>query len=197
MKKITSIICALLLLSSQAQADSGVFVGLDYLHANSSSTAKNNSSASGPVSGNKTTDSSSGYGVNAGVRFDPLSFYLSAEVFYENLNSSAKGFAQNIGNREMNISLDERYGAKGNVGFTILPWLTPFVTYGVARVKYDANQSNWRDAPLCGAGIIFDIPLTSFSVKAAYDVQRIKFPYQNAQSKTNLGVAHLGVTYTF
>ncbi len=196
MKKITSIFCALVLLSSQASAASGVFVGLDYLHAKTINKARNDSS-SGPIGGNKTDDSSSGYGVNAGLRFDPLSFYLSGEVFYENLNSSASGFAQNNQNQGANIGLNERFGAKGNVGFTILPWLTPFVTYGVARVKYDADQSSWKEAPLYGVGIIFDIPLTNFSVKAAYDVQRIKFPYQNAQSKTNLGVARVGVSYTF
>jgi len=196
MKKITSIICALFLISSQASAASGVFVGLDYLHAKSSNTARNDS-LSGPIGGDKTADSSSGYGVNAGLRFDPLSFYLSGEVFYENLNSSAKGFAQNDQSQGANIGFNERFGAKGNVGFTILPWLTPFLTYGVARVKYDADQSSWREAPLYGAGIIFDIPATNFSVKAAYDFQRIKSPYQSAQSKTNLGVARVGVSYTF
>lgn len=192
MKKITSIFCALILLSAQAQAASGLFVGLDYLHANSVNKSNNDLLPS-----SKTTDASSGYGVNAGLRFDPLFFYLSGEVFYENLNSSAKGFNQNSGTNGVNLGLNERYGAKGNVGFTILPWLTPFVTYGVARVKYETDISKWREAPLYGVGIIFDIPLSNFSIKAAYDVQRIKFPYQTAQSKTNLGVAHLGLTYTF
>ncbi len=196
MKKITSIFCALVLLSSQASAASGAFVGLDYLHAKTINKASNNS-LSGPIGGDKTNDSSSGYGINAGLRFDPLLFYISGEVFYENLNSSAKGFAQNNQNQGVNIGLNERFGAKGNVGFTILPWLTPFVTYGVARVKYDGDQSSWREAPLYGAGIIFDIPATNFSVKAAYDLQRINLPYQNAQSKTNLRVARVGVSYTF
>ncbi len=196
MKKITLIICALFFISSQASAGFGLFAGLDYLNAKSINKALNNS-LSGPTSGNKTDDSSSGYGINAGVRFDPLSFYFSGEVFYENLNSSASGFTQNNQSQGANIGLNERFGTRGNVGFTILPWLTPFVTYGVARVKYDADQSSWEEAPLYGAGIIFDIPATNFSVKAAYDLQRIKFPYKNAQSKTNLSVARVGVSYTF
>lgn len=199
MKKFLSIFCTTILLSTQAQAASGVFIGVDALQSHARHEAENSSLSSGPQDGNKRKANDAGYGANLGVRIDPLFLFLSAEVFYERLNSSAKGFAQNVTSVDgPGFDMDDRYGAKANVGITIFPWLTPFLTYGVASVKYNTDVSNRKTAPLYGVGILFDIPLTNFSIKAAYDVQKLNnIPYQNGHSDTTLGVAHLGMTYTF
>ena len=107
MKKFLPILFSLALLAHQAQAANSVFVGVDMLQT----TAKH-TSAAGPTSvGPSVTtytdpDNSSrrssdlGLGFNAGLRFDPARFhvannlYLSGEVFFEELNSSAKGYDQ-------------------------------------------------------------------------------------------------------
>ncbi len=197
MKKFTSILCAIILLSSQAQAASGLFIGVDALHSNSRNESDNSSLISGSQNGDKTQSNNAGYGANLGIRLDPLFLFTSAEIFYERLNSSAQGFQQNTSGTGPNIGINDRYGAKANLGFTVLPWLTPFITYGVASVKYGTDVSNRKTAPLYGVGILFDIPLTNLSVKAAYDIQRFDAHYQNGQSQSQLGVAHLGLTYTF
>ncbi|MBU6140138.1 MAG: hypothetical protein KGP29_01080 [Proteobacteria bacterium] len=197
MKKLTSIFCALILLSSQAQAASGPFIGIDALHSQARNKADNSSLLSGPQNDAKSNGNNEGYGANLGFRLDPLFLFASAEVFYERLNSSSRGFSQSNAGTGPNVEINDRYGAKANLGFTILPWLTPFLTYGVANVKYGTDVSNRRTAPLYGVGILFDIPLTNFSVKAAYDIQRFDAHYQNGQSQSQLGVARLGVTYVF
>lgn len=189
----------MIFISTQAYATSGVFVGVDGLRTHARHEASNSSILLGPQGGSKSKSEDYGYGANLGVRFDPLFLFVSAELFYDRLNSSSKGFPQNLtGTAGHRIDMDERYGAKGNVGLTILPWFTPFVTYGVASVKYQTDISKRETAPLYGVGIMFDIPLTGVSIKAAYDMQKIdNVNYQNGHSDSRLGVAHLGLIYTF
>ncbi|MCE3255248.1 MAG: outer membrane protein beta-barrel domain [Rickettsiaceae bacterium] len=197
MKKFLPIFCSVIALSSQSQAATGVYIGADGLRTHAIHDAKNSSILLGPQDGSRREANNGGYGANAGIRFDPLFFYVAGEVFYDHLNSSSKGFDQNIIGTGPNINMDERFGAKANVGITILPWLTPYVSYGVAKVKYETDVSKYETAPIYGAGILFDLPTTNLSVKASYDIQKFDIPYQNAKSDTKLGVARVGVTYTF
>lgn len=197
MKKLLPIFCAIILLSSPAQASSGIFIGLDSIYSISRNEADNSSSSLDPQDDSLTKADSEGYGANLGVRFDPLFLFASAEVFYEKLNSSTRGFQQNTSGIGPNLRLNDRYGAKANIGITTLPWVTPFITYGMANLSYSSDVSKRKTAPLYGIGILFDVPLTDLSIKAAYDIQNLDLNYQSAQSKTTLGVAHLGLTYTF
>jgi len=197
MKKLLPIVCVATFLSSHAQAASGLFIGVDGLETRSQNQVKNSSVLLGPQDDDIKRSDNAGYGANAGIRFDPAFFYVSAEGFYERLNVTTKGFNSNIIGTGRKIQIDDRYGAKANVGVTILPWLTPFLTYGVASVSYNTDVASRKTAPLYGVGLLFDIPQTNLSIKASYDVQKFDVPYQNAKSKTELGVAHLGLTYTF
>ena len=195
MKKFLTIFCATLLLSTQSNA-TGLFIGADVLHSHTLHKADNSSAILGPQDDDKVQGDDAGYSGNFGVRVDPLFLFVSAEVFYDRLNSSTRGFEQNIVGYKPNINIDERYGAKGNVGLTILPWITPFATYGFARVNYQTDVSTHKDAPLYGVGLLIDLPL-DITLKAAYDVQKFDITYQNAESKTYLGVARLGLMYNF
>jgi hypothetical protein len=149
MKKFLPILFSLALLAHQAQAANSVFVGVDMLQT----TAKH-TSAAGPTSvGPSVTtytdpDNSSrrssdlGLGFNAGLRFDPARFhvannlYLSGEVFFEELNSSAKGYDQIVTGAGPKIRIDNRYGARANAGIKVLPHIAPFVSWGLARTQY-------------------------------------------------------------
>ena len=197
MKKLLTIFCTTLLISTQSYA-SGVFIGVDGLRTHASHEADNSSLLLGPQDESKATANNAGYGVNLGVRVDPLMLFVSAEAFYESLNSSSTGFPQNItGSAGPDIEIDDRYGAKANLGITILPWFTPFITYGVASVSYKTDVSDEKTAPLYGVGLMFDLPFLNLSLKAAYDIQKFNIPYQNGESDTTLGVAHLGLVYNF
>ena len=197
MKKLLTIFCTALLFSTQSYA-TGTFVGVDLLRTHARHEAENSSLTTGPQNYTKVRESNGGYGVNLGVRTDPAMLFASAEAFYERLNSISNSFAQNntstVGPK---LKIDDRYGVKANLGVTVLPWLTPFITYGVARVGYETDVSNRKTTSIYGAGLMFDLPFSNLSLKAAYDMQKFIMPYQSGESKTVLGVAHLGLVYNF
>ncbi len=207
MKKFVTIFCTTCALASSANA-TGFYVGLDVLNANANHQARNLSTTSGPQNNDKQAANKYNYGVNAGFRFDLLNLYSSAELFYDNLQTSAKNFGSNSGstnNEGSNIQLDNRYGAKANVGFAILPKITPFVTYGLTNMRYSSNvlsshQSSAKTqlTPLYGVGLLLDLPF-GVSLKASYDYQQFNMQYAESGTKvkTNLGVAKLGVIYNF
>ncbi len=211
MKKFLPILFSLALLAHQAQAANSVFVGVDMLQT----TAKH-TSAAGPTSvGPSVTtytdpDNSSrrssdlGLGFNAGLRFDPARFhvannlYLSGEVFFEELNSSAKGYDQIVTGAGPKIRIDNRYGARANAGIKVLPHIAPFVSWGLARTQYRFGTTGNYTSPVYGLGVLFDLPKDNLSIKASYDIQKLNgLNYQSGSSDTSLGVAHLGLIYTF
>lgn len=205
MKNFLAIFFTTLLFSTSSYA-TGIFVGADALLANSSHKAKNISAISNVKDANVQRDNKLNFGVNAGVRFDLLTLLGSAELFYDDLRTSAKNFeSSNQNTSNDSISLKNRYGAKLNVGFSILPRITPFLTYGLTGVNYSSKVlSNNRAltksefTPLYGVGVLLDLPL-GVSLKASYDYQQFNMRYADAGTKikTNLGVAKLGVIYNF
>ncbi len=207
MKIFSAIFCAAFLISSPSYA-TGLFIGADALFANAHHQAKNSSTDSGPNNGSVQQSDKMGYGVNAGVRADLLTLLASAELFYDKLDTSTRNFESTSGeiNNSDSIAIKNRYGVKGNIGFAILPKVTPFLTYGLANVQY-GNQvlssgnsvSKSEFAPLYGLGLLIDLPFTGLSVKAAYDYQQfnMKSAQEGAKIRTHLGVARLGVIYNF
>ena len=205
MKKFLPILATTFcLISSQSNA-TGVFIGADILHSQARNQVKSSSDTSGPKNGDVKTADKLNYGLNAGVRFDLLGFLASGEIFYDNLDISAKNFALNSGANGGgdNFSLQNRYGVKLNAGFAILPKVTPFLTYGFANVRYSSSAASSsvvksEMAPLYGLGLLIDLPL-NFSVKASYDYQLLNLRYANdsAKVRTVLGVARVGVVYKF
>lgn len=206
MKKFLVIFCVTFLASTASHA-TGFFVGADALFANAKHQAKNSSTTTGPQNGNAKESNEMGYGVNAGYRFDLLNLLASGEIFYDRLNTSSKGFnlANGTTNNNDSIELKDRYGAKVNLGFAVLPRITPFLTYGFAKVNYDNrvlssshSLAKSEMTPLYGIGILFDLPF-DISLKAAYDYQSFNMQYgeSGARIRTHLGVARLGVIYNF
>jgi opacity protein-like surface antigen len=206
MKKLLAIFTASLLLAKSAQA-TGFYVGVDALQASSKSVVKNYSAISDLKNGGSKKDNSITYGANAGFRLDVLNLLAAAELFYDDINISAKNFesadAQKSSSNRSNLK--NRYGAKANVGFAILPRITPFLTYGLTSVNYSSkalsNNNSFSKSqltPLYGIGLLVDLPF-GISAKASYDYQQLKtsFAGEGAKIKTNLGVAKIGVIYNF
>jgi opacity protein-like surface antigen len=198
--------CATTLVSSQSYA-TGFFVGADALMAKSSHKAINSSAISGPKNNDEESADNLNFGISAGARFDLLALTVSGELFFDNLQTSSTDFAtnDNSNNSGDRIKIKNRYGAKANVGFSVLPKITPFVTYGFSNVNYGSDLSSQNVSlakskltPLYGAGILFDLPF-GVSAKASYDYQ--SFNMQSAESgskiRTHLGVAKLGLIYNF
>lgn len=207
MKKLLATFCATFLLASSASA-TGFFVGADVLQASATHKASNpTNSAGGPQNSWKQDSDRTNYGVSAGVRADVLNLLVSGEVFYDRLDTVARDFPRTDGvvYPSDNIKLKDRSGVKANLGFAILPKVTPFVTLGVASVNYQSNvysagvtKSKSEMAPLYGVGVLVDLPW-GFTAKASYDYQKFDMRYaqEGSKIKTALGVAKLGVIYNF
>lgn len=196
------------LISNQAQAIvPNFYVGVDGIFADSNHQIKNLSSSSNNVNKDEKNDEKMNFGVNAGLRFDLLGLYASGEIFYDNLQTQAKNFRLVSGNANDvgSTNIDNRYGAKANVGFGIFPRTTLFLTYGLTNIRYGNNSSSSNNSlskdkltPLYGAGILVDLPL-DFSVKASYDYQNFTMKYADSSAKvrTYLSVFKLGLIYNF
>lgn len=202
MKKFLTIFIATSFISASSYA-TGLFVGADLLQANSRHKAKNLISSSGPTAGEVHDDDRLNYGVNAGARIDVLNLLGSAEIFYDNLNLNSHSFTSASNGTGDKIEIDHRYGAKLNAGFAIAPRITPFLTLGLANVRYNSSSSagslaRFEMAPLYGIGLLVDLP-EGFSVKASYDYQNLNLHSSevNAKYRSHLGVARVGLVYNF
>lgn len=206
MKKFTITFLLITSFSSHSYAGLGFFSGIDAIHAKANHQAINSSSTSGPKNGDIKDSDEINYGLNVGVRFDLLNLYASGEMFFDQINTRSSNFDSHGASSSFDvIKIDNRYGAKANVGFAILPKITPFITYGLAGVNYENNLyssnksvSNSELSPLYGIGLLIDLPC-GFSAKAAYDYQSLNIRYAESGSKikTSLGVARLGLIYNF
>lgn len=185
----------------------GFFVGGDAIFGEARQEAKNSSNSSGPKNGDVQDSSNLNYGINAGLRFDLLNLLVSGEAFYDNINATSRDF--NLRNGSFNgadsMEIENRYGLKANVGFALLPRVTPFITYGMANVRYSSVVAssnvavkNSELSPLYGVGLLIDLPL-GISAKASYDYQTFSARHANntTSSRVNLGVAKIGVIYNF
>lgn len=203
MKKFLTSFTILILSASVANA--GIYVGADALLANVRRGATNDLANN---DGQKNTKLN--YGLNAGYRFDLLGFMAGAELFYDNLQTSTRNFHMISGsanNGSSSLAVDSRYGAKVNVGFSFIPKITPFITYGLTGMNYSGNASaagqsisqTEKFVPIYGAGILVDIPLVGLSLKMSYDYQNFNMHYNGNSSKTAayLGIAKLGLVYNF
>jgi opacity protein-like surface antigen len=202
MKKLLTIFCSILLISTSAFAD-GFFVGADLLRSDVRQQARNSNSLFGSDNGSGVNGDQIGYGVNAGIRGDILFLVGSAELFYDDLNISTKSFnsASNSGDA---MKIKSRYGAKVNVGTKIFPFVTSFLTLGVANLDYkfindssSSAKSGSKFSPLYGIGVLVDLPL-KITLKASYDYQQFddRAP-SNVKIRNRLGVAKVGVIYNF
>jgi hypothetical protein len=206
-KTFLAIFCTATLLSNYSYA-TGIFIGVDALQVNARHKADNPSgSLIGPKDGDVIDIDKSTWGANSGVRFDFLNLLASVEGFYDRLDTYSNNFYSTLGTRSNgdNIQFKDRYGVKANLGFAILPRITPFLTLGAAKVNYQNNVFSMNNsvhdsevAPLYGVGILFDLPL-GITLKAAYDYQQFNMRYAESGSKikNHLGVARLGVIYNF
>ncbi len=207
MKKIVIAFLLTTFFSNQSYAGLGFFSGIDAIHTKSNHQSINFNGSSGPKNGDIKDADEINYGLNVGVRFDLLNLYASGEMFFDQINTRSSNFESNSASSNFDtIKIDNRYGAKANIGFAILPKVTPFITYGLAGVNYENNLrssnksvSNSELTPLYGVGILIDLPF-GFSAKAAYDYQSFNMRYAESSEgkiKTSIGVARLGIIYNF
>ncbi len=213
--KILSLITAIYTITttSIAQADtskSGLYVGVDALR----SFAKHKYLAEGHhlrINGTHSRNESNGFGVNMGYKVAAKKAFIAPEIFYEKISNSAKdfGYEQNPPIRENSLNVDQRYGAKINVGYNFASKFNVFANIGMTNTNYTIKllgiptgdhitQKVAQFTMIYGAGLSYDIN-NNWSLKASYDWQQFNARYDLGVEKDRilLQTVKAGIAYKF
>lgn len=194
-------------------SSSGLYIGVDALHAS----VKHKYLAEGTqvsTNGYTSNDESIGYGLNLGYKLSGNKAFIAPELFFEDINSSAKdfGYEQAEINDNNSLNVRRRYGGRINIGYNLVSKLNVFANAGLANVDYSvkiigitgdagANHITSKVAtfvPVYGFGFSYDLT-NHWSLKASYDWQQFTVRYDFAVEKDRilLQTTKFGVAYKF
>ena len=209
MKKIYTISAVLLSLLSAtaAQAKSGPYVGIDALYSNTKHTLTKVGQGSYIGNGLKSTGYRGGVGVNLGYKAQMGSAYLAPELFFDYLNNSAKDFAykSNPAAKQDSMEINNRYGARLNIGYNVFARANIFVNAGLTSVRYiqkdpstNSSYGAYKTAPIYGIGMSYDLN-DQITLKTSYDYQKFNTRYLSTPYRDSvlLNTFKLGMNYSF
>ncbi len=198
--------------STSSEAKDGAYIGADLLHAKVSHTFQVPNSDRfallGYKSGATSRDTSTGFSLSAGYRFDlPQSFFLAPEVFYDHINSKATDFFANEdpSAAQDHMDIDSRFGGKLNLGYDITSKFSAFVNAGLADVKYGMrwpsqgrSRAVYKIAAIYGLGASYKVT-DSIAIRASYDRQQFAAQYINEgrRDSIKLQTLKIGAVYSF
>lgn len=155
-----------------------------------------------------------GFGLNAGYKINKGKFFIAPEAFYEKLYNSNPDFYRSSAQQGDKIRINERVGAKLNLGYDFTEKFSAFVNYGFASVNYrqqfgSVNRfyDSRKNGDVYGLGISYKIT-DNLAMRLVYDVQQIKTNYdiggdtfsgQNGDQKDSIKIkaTKIGVVYNF
>lgn len=206
MKKLSlALIAAGVLVSSQANAKDGAYLGAGLLF---SQTKYKFHDVSPPDNGAvaKVHGNGFGGGVFAGYKKSFDQVFFAPEVFYDYLNTSTKDYYYHVSPYGQDtLNLRSRYGFKANVGYDLNKSFSLYANYGYANVNYvnrwpslNESESGNRFSAIYGIGGIYNIN-DSWAVKAEINQQRFKIPASgdSVYSKVKLNVLQTSLAYKF
>lgn len=211
MKKTLSLIAiaSSLLLTSQASAKDGFYVGADLVLSNAKYKYHNKTNEDytggeryvGKIDGNGV-----GTGVSMGYKKSFNQVFIAPEIFYDYLNLSSKDyFHVTAPYHQDTMELRSRYGAKANFGYDFNKSFSAYFTYGLANVSYinrvpssNRSEGEAKISQIYGLGAMFKIN-DSWAVKAEFNQQKFNARYFNEGviSKVRLDVFKTGLVYNF
>lgn len=216
MKKIAVIIFSLMAVTREAKANDGPYFGFDLSRSKTNHLYRivyrdqlvRDGDGLLPVSaateGAVSSGKSFGFGVNAGFKVGIDYAFIAPEIFYDQLNNSAKDFFP-IKNPDSTIYVSNRFGMKMNFGYNVYDRFDIFVMAGVADVKYNVNfrtdQSSrgvYKMSPIYGVGLSYDMN-DNLALKFTYDRQKFnaQYFYEGLQDKITLDVFKVGLAVNF
>jgi outer membrane autotransporter protein len=163
-----------------------------------------------------TSNNGFGLGVNFGFKASVMTrypqFFAAPEIFYDYFNLKVGDYynAQN-GNQGNKSSFRGRLGGKLNLGVNITEAISPYLTFGFARVDYvleqptaNASEAASKTAPIYGVGIALRVT-ENLKFRAEYNRQDFNIKYavhsnnvdQFPISKVSLQAFKLGLVYGF
>lgn len=220
MKKI--IISLLVLLSFEAAAKDGAYVGVNLNHSHAQHRVGGVDTTSYTISSydnmSYTDAKNVGFGFEAGYKISFDGIYLAPEIFFDQLNNNAEDPSANINLASSanfvqdRLILNYRYGAKLNVGHNFTDKFSVFLTGGFANVDYDVNWNSLQGssdvgyssygadklALLYGFGVAYDVS-ENLAAKLTFDRQdfAIRYSLDGWRSSVELDVIRLGVAWGF
>ncbi len=216
MKKIAAIIFGLMMASEAAKANDGPYFGFDLARSRTHHLYKiifrdqlvKEGDGLLPVdvsTEGRTSDGKAiGFGVNAGFKIGIDYAFIAPEIFYDQLNNSAKDFFPTY-NPASKINVVNRFGMKMNMGYNIYDRLDFFVIAGIADVKYamkfrteQSSYAVYKLAPIYGLGLSCDLN-DNLALKFTYDRQvfNAQYLYEGLRDKITLEVFKLGFAVNF
>lgn len=206
-----------LFLSSEAFAaesfyglEGNAYVGADYV----ASRAHHRYSESPDVVANpdkaKIKNNGQGYGLNVGYKISKNKFFIAPELFYESLNNDSPDFYDSSTAAGDKLKINDRYGAKLNLGYQFHEKFSAFVNYGRASVGYSQffpdvsrNYKERRGSRVYGIGVAYKIT-KNIEARLSYDIQKIETNYNanydggsNEADYVRIEATKVGLVYNF
>jgi len=220
MKKIIISLALFLSIPSIAMAKSGYYLGVNANHSHAKhrieGVSRNSNGYDFALYGNRTrTDKKEiGFGFEGGYKFELANaMFVAPEIFFDSLNNSSEDPSANDREsyvyKQDRISIDNRYGARLNLGYNFTQNLNAFVSAGVTNIDYQVNWnsqigtkfssfSSNKIAPIYGFGLAYNLN-DNWAVKGAYDRQafNIRYNLDGWRSNVVLETFRLGLGYNF
>jgi opacity protein-like surface antigen len=165
-----------------------------------------------------TSSSNFSFGASAGYIAYYRKFFVSPEIFFDYLDSKTKDFfaSERIGRitgnatfpyKDDEILINYRFGARMNVGYSILDRLAIYANIGAGVVDYDLqwystlernNYGGFEMSPIYGLGLSYDLN-KNLILRAAHDYQQVKLRYifQGQSDQVDIHTTRLGLLLAF
>lgn len=195
---ITTLVSSLLSAPALAKTE-GNQVGIDIIRTSAQHRYANNSTVAANY--RKFDDSSYGFGANYKYAVNFHDFFIAPGAFYESLGTKAKDQDNDT------VSVNNRYGAKLDVGYDITDNFAAYVTGGYGSVGYKVDwksansKKSGREAGIFyGAGLAYNAT-KNVVLNLEYNIQSVDLKTPNLgginKAKTDLGILKLGAAYRF
>lgn len=191
---------------------SGFYLGVDMVRsfAKHKYLAEGNGLSDNPVptNGYYSNREKNGLGINLGYKIAAGNLFIAPEIFYDYLNNSAKdfGYEQDPTISGHRLEVNQRYGAKLNVGYNLFAGLNAFANIGMANVNYSMNlysvnhtrQGVVQMNMIYGGGLSYDLN-DHWLLKTSYDWQQFtaRFDYPQEKDRIVLQTVKVGIAYKF
>jgi outer membrane autotransporter protein len=203
---ISSVIAALA--ATSANAKDGAYVGFDVLASNVKNKYQDRTDHTNSSNGSKIDHDALGFGLNAGYKMGVGgNVFVAPEVFFDYLANSSKTAlrGQYEGSNNDRFRVNNRYGAKLNLGYDFTKEFSASVNVGLANTQYTYDVGSFglsRGSSELGAvyglGTAYNIN-DNWSLRFGLDRQKlnVRGVFEGERYKVTIHTARLGLAYNF
>ena len=201
MKKtlITTSLIALLSTSSALAKTSGNYFGIDLNRSSSNHQYSRDNINSSNYK--EFSDSSIGFGLNYKYAFNFDKIFIAPGIFFDQIKTKAQDRDSD------SVSINNRYGAKLDIGYDITDEVAIYFTSGLSSTSYrvdwksiNQSKSSSNLSYFLGMGAAYNVT-KNLTLNLEYNFQQLNLETPDIGGinnvKTNLGMAKIGIAYHF